>query len=338
MTLTGSQIAANMKRGINLGSTFERTSNSTSPDRVRPLLLSAWKKGYRHVRIPVTWMGDNCYYDLTNAIDYAIGLGFIVILNSHHENWLNNGYAMTDEQNGIFWQHWKDVATYYKSRWQSKLIFEILNEPHGVFGEYNQGGDRDCNCNRAIQLTQRINKTGFDGIRMVDKTRVICFQPNAMGNISTCCNIYPNAASLPGGGYDKYLIVSVHTYDPWNFCGQDGNDSVYLSQSNWWLSLHADIDKRFTDLTNWHSQVGGDSVVGVAIGEFGVGRTNNSNLNSYVIEQYYKYTTQVCLSHNWGVCAWDDCNNGWFEVSRIDNGVVSYPHNIANAMFDPRLT
>ena len=66
-------------------------------------------------------------------------------------------------------------------------------------------------------MQKAIRGTGGDNV-----TRVIAVAPNGQGNQSMLDKVYPGPADLPGGGQDPYLMVTVHTYDPWNFCGQDG--------------------------------------------------------------------------------------------------------------------
>ncbi len=347
----GASMSVALERGINLGSAFERVSHSTRPARLRPLLLSFRNRGFRHVRIPVTWMGSDMttsrltdaqfMADLDDAIRYAISIGLTVILNTHHEGWINDGYTGATQQDAAFRGLWTAIARRYNAHPTNRLIFEVLNEPHGVFGDWIGGAHPSDE--RALQLTRRINDVGYQAIRAVNRQRIVCFQPNALGNSWAMSATYPTRASLPGGGLDPNIIMTVHTYDPWGFCGQDGTNAFYTqapSGEEWWPALKRDVDGRFEALARWHASVGGNAVCGVAVGEFGVGRRTSAtraDRNTDLVRRYYAYTTFVLrMTYRWAATAWCDSNWGWFVLSEVsDAGVVTYPFGLVNAMFPP---
>ncbi len=354
----GASMSVALERGINLGCAFERTSSNsninTHPTRLRPLLQSFRQRGFRHVRIPVTWMGsdmraptrltDSAFMaDLDEAIRYATSIGLIVILNSHHEGWLNDGYTGAAEQDAAFRNLWGSIASRYDSYPTNRLIFEVLSEPHGVFGDWI-GGAHPSNA-RALQLTRQINSTGYLAIRAVNKHRIVCLQPNAFGNSWAMSTTYPTKASLPGGGSDGSIIMSVHTYDPWDFCGTKGSNEYYMGASlerDWFTALKRDVDGRFAALAHWHASVGGNAVCGVGVGEFGVGRSGGSERTAErdtdLVRRYYGYTTYVLrTTYKWAATAWCDSNGGWFQLSNVDTqtGIVTYPYRLVAAMFPP---
>ncbi len=132
-------------------------------------------------------------------------------MNAHFEDFIFDSYDMSDSFNGKFWQLWKDVATFFAYAPQSKLILEILNEPHGVLGDWSGGADP--RSARAIELTRRILKAGRDGVRSVDGDRIVQVSTNGLGNIGSLSWMYPTPSTLPGGGTDRFLQVHVHSYD-----------------------------------------------------------------------------------------------------------------------------
>lgn len=320
MAITGNQMAQLMGRGVNLGQCFDNNQNSRSPTVVRPILDAIKKEGFQTVRIPVTWWPeskDRCMLDdstfmsqLDNAIYYAISLNLIVLLNTHHEDWLNNGYTGAKEQNDKFWAHWRGIATRYKNIPQNKLIFQILNEPHGSsFGTQQLG---NCNDQRCLELTRLINKTGFDGVRYVDEDRIVAVMPNNLGNCYRCNPVYESKNMLPGYGNDKYLMFTCHTYDTFNFCGQDGNVNMYTSTSDPVGTLHKEVDARLQMVKDWQNKMGGPDVIGVAFTEYGIGRTKTENLNNYLVREHFKYTAMRARALGFGIIVWSDC--GWFKL------------------------
>lgn len=225
-----------MKTGFNLGNTFEYSLQNTDPSTIFPIIDLYKNAGMKHIRIPVTWMdgfagntlADNegninfshpRFLQLKTVIDYAIAKNMFVIINAHHEYWLYNQYDGSEVYNEAFSNLWKGIATHFKT-YPHLLIFEVLNEPQGVFGDWS-GGIHPLDAN-ALALTRQINKIGYDAIRAtggLNQHRVVMASTNAMGNHFQLDDVYPNLESLPGNGLDQYLAFQVHTYDPWEFCG-----------------------------------------------------------------------------------------------------------------------
>ena len=82
----------------------------------------------------------------------------------------------------------------------------------------------------ALRLTRQINAVGYQAIRDTggaNTTRIVLVMPNGQGNQSQLDDVYPEKDSLPGGGKDRFVAASVHTYDPWAFCGQSGKNTAF---------------------------------------------------------------------------------------------------------------
>jgi hypothetical protein len=313
--MKASDLQLQMKKGINLGSTFECQSQSRESSRVNKL-FTAWKaKGFDHVRIPVTWYGSSktCKLDdanfmrqLKSAVDYALALGFTVILNAHHEEWLYSGYNDTEVYNGMFWNLWRRIALFFNYVPQEDMIFQILNEPHGVFDD-------------SIEWTRKINEVGYHGVRKISTTRLIAFQPNFMGNIYQAPKVYPTLASLPGN--PDYLMVSIHSYDAFAFCGQEGYNSYYASTGD----LSQSIDRLVGYINKWKSTNG----IPVILDECGVGRLKSVERDTDIVRHYYKYISNAFVNVGIPVTTWND--EGWFCVSTIGTNGVYHPCGLINA-------
>lgn len=337
------ELAKAMGTGWNAGQLFDNNDRSRDPAKVRPIIKAYWDKGFRHMRLPVTWYGkttttcrlnDTLFMSqLDNALSYAIGLGFIVILNTHHEDFLNGAYDSSEAFNGIFWRLWRDIATRYKSIDKNKLIFEVLNEPHAVFGDYS--GGCCCNCTKALGYTRQINKVGYDGIRYVDADRTISLCPNAMQCYSQCGSLYPSEAALPGGGNDKHLFVSVHTYDKYEFCSNTGTNEYYNKQADPIAALRKDLDDIISTLYNWHTTVGGFDKIGLMINEYGVGCSTpgSTRRDTDLVREYYRYLARKAREKNFPIAVWSDGNYGqaWYGIERVKaDGTVEFPAWLAN--------
>lgn len=336
--LTGAQMARAMRRCINLGGTFEMKLRSRAPQRTHALLKSYKDKGFQSVRIPVTWdltiQGASRLQDATfmqqldGAINYAIAQGLIVLINCHHEHWWNEHYTGSKEQNDAFWAHWRALAAHYKDIPQDKLVFQILNEPQGkAFGASKDNvspDSRDC-----IARTRLINKTGYDGVRFVDKTRVVAVMPNNMGNVWRLGPCFPTLETLVGPVNDDYLLVTSHSYDAFTFAGQDGSDREYTSQAHPYSALRADIDKRASMIAKWRSAMPAN--VGFVLTECGIGRRRTSDLNTGIVREYMRHTATSMLNIGAGVALWTD--GGWFYThdEPTATGYVRYVYGLVDA-------
>lgn len=336
-TLNASEVIVAMDAGFNLGNTFDLSANNTSPESIKPIIDLYYNAGMRHIRIPVTWMDGFGNSNLANSsgtinfqnprfvqlkavIDYAISKNMYVVLNTHHEHWLKNKYDGTETYNTPFRNLWTGIATYFKD-YSPYLIFEILNEPSGAFGDWS-GGANPFNT-EALAFTRKINEVGYKAVRETggnNLTRIIMISTNGMGNHSMIEEVYPANTSLPGGGTDAYLAIQVHTYDPWSFCGENGNLTSWPGNSV--------IEKSLRTVAV-HSRL---LSVPVNYGEFGVGRQSNEyERNTDVVRTYYKIIRQVCADEKMSSTVWDD--RGWFGlITKDGNGTYIFTNNIVPYM------
>ncbi len=315
--IDGRATMKSMGPGFNLGNTFDLNLNPTDLADIRKVVDLYVGAGAKHVRIPVTWMdgfeGDHLadgygnvkvahsrLKNLKLAVDYAVGKGLHVVINTHHEHWLKSRYNGA-EHDKVFGRLWTGIATEFKDA-DSKVIFEVLNEPDGVFGDWSGGAKPDAP--EALRLTRHINQVGYDAIRATggkNSTRIVMVGMNGMGNHSMFDDLYPTADRLPGGGKDPNLVVTVHTYDPWGFCGQDGKTSAYPGAKAVRTSIQAVLDH------------GAKLGVGLNYGEFGVGRqVNQSERNTTEVKEYYEVVAKTVKAAGMSFTPWDD--RGWFGL------------------------
>ena len=147
--LSANQITTNMGLGWNLGNSLESTGRGSSsnitafetywgnPVVTESLIKAVKAKGFSTIRIPVSWYEhvsyDNGNYTIDSkwlarvkqVVDYAYNNDMYVIINVHHENWINRSdfassySSMSAELKAI----WKQIATYF-SEYDQRLIFE----------------------------------------------------------------------------------------------------------------------------------------------------------------------------------------------------------------------
>lgn len=332
-----------MKAGANIGQRYEAVQQSRDPEKVYNILTALYNKGFRCVRIPVTWRPAGATQDLfelnspvldqlTRVVDRALLLGFWVIINTHHEDWLNDKFDGGNYWSDKFRALWVKIASHFRDR-SFKLMFEIFNEPHGVFGDYRPGG-LDPNLPRCLELTRKINQIGYEAVRSVNLSRIILLQPNAQGNIEQAPRVYPTADLLPGGGKDRWLCVTIHSYDMWSLCGPNGSDSVYSSRANPIEALRQDINGGVSRLKMWYDKITvAAPTLGLHMGEIGVGRVDPSRRNTDLIREYYRFWGKRLREEGIALCCW--CDGPWAQFAMIgtaDNGAtITFPYGLVDA-------
>lgn len=336
--ISGEQITLAMGTGFNLGNTFDLKIRPTETAEIEKVLRLYKTAGMGHVRIPVTWMdgfdGDHLADNAGNikashprlqqldaAIDKALGMGYVVVINTHHEHWLKKPYDGSEKFNKPFANLWKQIATRYAKK-SPNLVFEVLNEPEGAMGDWS-GAVKPFDP-KAIAYTRQINEIGYKSIRSTggaNSTRVVMVSPNGQGNHSMLDEIYPTSSLLPGGGKDRHLVATVHTYDPWDFCGQDGR-----------MEAKPTMDSVAQTIKNTATHA---AKLGIAVnyGEFGVGRRERTNeRDSDIVRGYYRTVRKTTLALGMSNTAWDDA--GWFGlVYRAKNGSYNFLFDIVPYMF-----
>ena len=315
---TAAAIIEEMDAGFNLGNTFDNGYNSTAFEDVAPIISTYKSAGMKHVRIPVTWMegfgGDHLadengnvnfshsrFQALKKSIDYALDQGMYVVINAHHERAFKEHYDGSDAFNNKFSTLWKDIATYFGD-YDYHLIFELLNEPEGAFGTW--GGRVSPSNPTGIALTRQIAEVGVAAIRSTggkNIERVVMIATNGQGNHTQIDDVYPTVNELPGDGNDAYISIQVHTYDPWEFCGQDGSNSAFPGT--------ASIENSLRTVAAHGRMLG----VPINYGEFGVGRNaNRAERNTDLVRGYYQTVVRVAREEKMSTSVWDD--RGWFGL------------------------
>ncbi len=337
---TASAVILSMGTGFNLGNTFDLAQNPTTIETIRPIIDLYYSAGLRHIRIPVTWRegfsGNTLantsgtvnyqhprFVQLKAVIDYALQKKMIVVLNTHHEHWLKENYNGTPAHDSIFTALWRDIASYYKD-YPYELVFELLNEPDGAFGDWTGGPTP--NDQLALALTRHINYVGWKAVRETggrNTSRVIMLSTNGQGNQSQIEEVFPDKASLPGGGADLYLAIQVHTYDPWSFCGENGSNNAWPGTS----ALVSGVTKVAA-----HAKLLG---VPINYGEFGVGRAVNiAERNTDIVRSYYRTIRLAALTEGMSATFWDD--RGWFGLIAKDGaGTYSFLFDIIPTVMAP---
>lgn len=232
-----------MKKGINMGNTLESPYEGDWGNVAQEYYFDMYKnEGFDFVRIPVRWdkhlgttspfkIDETWFKRVEQVIDWGLSRGLYIVVNSHHDNWIKDGYANPVNQ-ARFDSLWSQIAIRFKNK-SEKLIFEICNEPNNI----------------SQANTDEMHKNAINVIRKTNPTRLIIFQGINWGGSDGLLG-----AAIPN---DKYIIGSFHSYDPWPF-GLEGTGTFTSGDV-------AALKAKFQSVKSWSDK----NNIPVFLGEFG---------------------------------------------------------------------
>jgi endoglucanase len=211
-----------MQPGINLGNTLDAIPGETSwgnPPVTQALMQSYAAAGYKSIRIPITWTdhtGPAPSYTVDPAwmarvqqvVDWALGAGLQVMINTHHDSWQWISAMPTNHDEVLvkFTAVWTQISERF-ANYPNTLMFESINEPQ--FSGVDDAAGRI--------LLDELNTTFFDVVRSsggMNATRPLvlpCLHTNAGQD-----NLDSLAATLAKLN-DPNLITTIHFYGFWPF-------------------------------------------------------------------------------------------------------------------------
>lgn len=323
--LTALELSKLMGNGINLGNTMEAygrpelginadTSKYETfwgqPVTTEEMIAGMKSCGFDSIRIPVAWTNmmdyENGDYTIADAyldrvdelITYAINNGMYVIINDHWDGswWGMFGSATEETRETAFTMYtsmWTQLAERYHD-YDESLIFESGNEELG-----NRLNDTDiCKDSGSLsedecyEMTNRINQTFVDTVRATGGNNADRFLLIAgyNTNIAKTCD---DRFKMPKDTIPDKLLVSVHYYDPWNYCGTD-------SGTQW--GTHGEYETQNADLKKMTKFT--EQGYGVIIGEYGVLAKDDGTLKDS-ITTYTENLLDNCDLYNFVPMLWD---------------------------------
>ena len=293
-------ITSQMVIGWNLGNSLDSTNDNLTMDSSPKKFAMAWGNpeptkelieavkngGFNTIRIPTTWYQHLYLDESTNTykidtkwlayvkqfVDYAYDMDMFVILNVHHENWVNVA-KFTDETyndaskklNDI----WSCLAETFKD-YDQHLVFEGMNEPRETNNPSNsEWGDGDAN---SWNYINRLNKVFVDAVRgqgsSYNKERLLMLPGYHAGNsVSTV-----RAIEIPENSGN--VALSVHAYNPYFFCMDTSNmaNHTYPGASGYGSDYKTELQTMF----NSYKSIIVEKNVPIVMGEFSASDFNNT--------------------------------------------------------------
>ncbi len=340
--LTALEATRLMGNGINLGNTLEACDNNVGiktnaplsyethwgqPKTTQAMIDGMKAAGFDTIRIPVAWMTnathlyeddytiDADYMDrVEEVVRYARKAGMYVIINDH---WDGGWYGMFGSESAetralameAYKGMWQQIAERFRD-YSDYLIFESANEELG--GRFDENSPLYCSDSvvtyltddERYALTNKINQTFVDVVRATggnNATRFLLIAGYSTDINQTCDDRF----QMPKDTVDSKLMVSVHYYDPWSYCGA----SSAASATKWGkVSDYEYMDQQLAKMTKFT-----EAGYGVVIGEYGALPCSDGLKDNTLA--YHTAFLDACTKYNLTNCLWD-CSGLYKRVSQ----------------------
>lgn len=340
--LTALEATRLMGNGINLGNTLEACDNNVGiktntplsyethwgqPKTTQAMIDGMKAAGFDTIRIPVAWMTnathlyegdytiDADYMDrVEEVVRYARKAGMYVIINDH---WDGGWYGMFGSESAetralameAYKGMWQQIAERFRD-YSDYLIFESANEELG--GRFDENSPLYCSDSvvtyltddERYALTNEINQTFVDVVRATggnNATRFLLIAGYSTNIDQTCDDRF----QMPKDTVDSKLMVSVHYYDPWSYCGA----SSAVSATKWGkVSDYEYLDQQLAKMTKFT-----EAGYGVVIGEYGALPCSDGLKDNTLA--YHTAFLDACTKYDLTNCLWD-CSGLYKRVSQ----------------------
>lgn len=321
--LTASEVVKLMGNGINLGNTMEAYGHENyvksgadpttfetlwgQPVTTKEMIDDMKAMGFDTLRIPVAWTnginfesGDYTIDErLMNRVDdivnYALDADMYVIVNDHWDGGWWGMFGSEDESvrekaMELYKSMWTQICEHF-SDYSYKLIFESANEELG-----DRLNDKDITGTQGVLNTsecyEKTNEINSEFVKLVRSTggknadRFLLIAGYNTDIEKTCDDRYV----MPEDTAKEKLLVSVHYYTPWDYCGtkainQWGSPDDYKEQNTLFEKLTKFTEKGY----------------GVVIGEYAVmGTTTKPDT-----DKFYNNLLDNCDLYNYCPMLWD---------------------------------
>lgn len=347
--LNQQEIVQAMGAGWNLGNQLEASSNGTPQEDAwthvkvtERLIRSVKEQGFQSIRIPVSWLsmiGEAPEYAIDGTwmnrvqqvVDWAVKYDLYTIINVHGDGYptVDGGWILATKTAGQaaikekFGAVWRQIAERFKG-YDQHLIFESMNEV---------GADATTvtNIKKATKNINAYNQVFVDTVRQTggnnDKRWLLI--PGVNTNISYTVDAAGTygfqipedthrSAEIPEN--EKRIMISVHYYTPWEFCGQEDYGQTqwgYEADVNKSVGYGAeeDLEAQFASLKSKFTDLG----YPVVIGEYGAVDKSKKESGSTKEGEPDPANNDFRAYYAWKVCSQakqDGCipvywDNGW---------------------------
>lgn len=250
--LTAPQLAKLMGNGINLGNTMEACNRPAlgitadvsvyetywgMPVTTQEMVDHMKAASFDTLRIPVAWAENTMDYEngdytirtdyldrVEEIVNYALNDDMYVVVNDHWDGgwWAMFGSAKQETRDAamdLYTPMWTQIAERFKD-YSDHLILESANEELGdaLNNSENWPDSGTLSEDERYQTVAKVNQVFVDTIRGTgsnNEQRFLLIAGYNTGIENTCDDRY----IMPTDTAKSKLLISVHYYNPWGYCG-----------------------------------------------------------------------------------------------------------------------
>lgn len=355
--VSAAEIAEKMGAGWNYGNTLEANMEGTPDETVwgnprasQAMVDAVAEAGFRTVRIPISFLSkinDSCGYKIDDewleriaeVVDYCYNKELFVIINIHGDGYhtIKGGWLLCNGSDQAYIKEkyaavWRQIAERFAD-YDEHLIFESMNEVfdgiyHTPVAEYYEN-------------INDYNQIFVDTVRSSGGKNSHRWLMAAGWNtdINYTCGGY--GFRFPEDRYNSpengRLILSVHCYDPWDYCGEEkntvflwgekGQEIVELGSADPQYKAGWGEEKHITAQFRMLKERYVDKGIPVIIGEYGcIDRSDETGIPERITENraYYDGFIAGTAAQNGLVPVyWDNGFNGKYGLGLFDRRAVT---------------
>ncbi len=348
--LNQSQIVSEMGAGWNLGNQLEANIDGMpgeeawgNPKITQALITKIKSLGFKTIRIPISYLkkigaAPDYTVDATwlarikEVVDYAFNEGMYVVINMHGDgyntvtgSWLLVNSSDQPTIKAKYQKVWQQIANTFVN-YDEHLIFESMNEEFD--GNYsNPNPTYYANLNAYNQIfVDTVRQTG--GNNSARWLLVPGWNTNIDYTTGNFGFVMPTdtyrSSTIPAS--EKRLMISVHYYSPWDFCGEN---SGAITQ---WGATATDIYRKST----WGQEDYMDSQIKAVydkfvtqgypfvVGEWGaVDKTSADSTNNKYRQIFAKAICSNCKKYGGVPVVWDNNYNQAYGFGLLDRKTMT---------------
>lgn len=323
--LTAVELTRLMGNGINLGNTMEAYGHASlgtnaavssyetlwgQPVTTQEMITAMKNSGFDTIRIPVAWTNtmnfesgdytirEDWFARIEEIVGYAMNENMYVIVNDHWDGswWGMFGSATAKTRQkamDMYISLWTQIAERFKN-YSDYLIFESANEELG-----DRLNDQDIakdsgtlSTNECYEVTNKINQTFVDTVRATggnNSQRFLLIAGYGTDIKNTCDDRYV----MPSDSAQNKLLVSVHYYEPFSYCGS-------ASLSSWGTIKHYEKQNELLKMMTKFTDAG----YGVIFGEYAVALNGDGSVKDNTCDFINNFLDN-CDLYNYCPVLWD---------------------------------
>lgn len=326
-------LAAKMYAGWNLGNTLEAIGGETAwgnPKVTAELIKSVKELGFNAVRIPCSWdqyiedggtykVKDEWLNRVYEVVGYCVSNDMYAIVNIHWDGgWLENNCTADKQEANNKKQKalWTQIANKLNV-YDEHLLFAGCNEP---------------NVENTAQMAvlKSYEQTFIDAVRATGGNNAVrnLIVQGPSTDIGKTDNLF---GDMPTDVVKDRLMVEVHYYTPWTFCGLE-KDEDWGRMAYFWGDYKVEGSNRnatFGDMTEMSGLFAKmksqfvDKGIPVILGEYGAmvrtGLGENQEAYNKSREQFNEVVTREAKNHGMVPFFWD---GGTFAMIKRADGTI----------------